>query len=84
MQDALGCLKQVIAPLLAGNRKATKYLSPKLVVKASRRHKPRYGALVEIVLTIGRPNYAEQEFIADAKKAGEGFPVRKIQVKAWE
>ena len=84
MQDVLGSLKQVIAPLLAGNRKATKYLSPRLVVKASRRHKPRYGANVEIVLTIGRPNYTEREFIADAKKAGEGFPVRKVQLKTWE
>ena len=87
MQDTLGVLssiKQVIAPLLAGNRKATKYLSPKLVVKASRRHKPRYGSNVEIVLTIGGPNYAERKFIKVAQAAREPFPIRKIQTKEWE
>lgn len=68
--------------------KATKYISPDYVVKATRK---RFGAkrnpdnlnegICEICLTLGRPNYAEREFIKLCKKAKEKFPVKKIQVK---
>jgi hypothetical protein len=34
----------------------------------------------EIVVTIGKPNYAERKFIELAKKAGEPFPIKKIQL----
>lgn len=66
-----------------GAVKATKYESEKQVVTATRR---LYGGKinkrgnVEILLKIGRPNYAERKFIKMAKKAGEPFPIRKIQV----
>lgn len=74
----------VIERTLNGARKATKYLSPNLVVKASRRHAPRRGERnVEIVVTVGRPNYDERYTIALAKKAGEKFPIRKVQLKYW-
>jgi len=36
-----------------------------------------------MVLTIGRPNYAEREFIKLCKKAGEPFPVKKMQLKFY-
>jgi hypothetical protein len=68
--------------------KATKYISPNFVVKATRK---RFGAKInpdnlsegicEICLTLGRPNYAEREFIKLCKKAGEKFPVKNIQIK---
>lgn len=35
---------------------------------------------MEIRLTIGKPNYAEREFIKDCKKAGEPFPVERVQL----
>jgi hypothetical protein len=35
------------------------------------------------VFTIGKPNYEEREFIKKCKKAGEPFPVKKIQVKFY-
>lgn len=76
--------QNVIEPLLSGKRRATQYLSPSLVIKAARRHKPRRNErTVEIVLTVGKPNYAEREFIKLAKKSGELFPVKRVQFKEW-
>ena len=63
--------------------KATKYLSPKEIVRAVRR---TYGGRiprgnVEITLTIGKPNYDERAFVKTLVKAGEPFPMKKIQLK---
>ena len=62
--------------------KAAKYLSPTLVVRASRRlHRRRLPSKrdnVEVVLTIGRPNYEHREFIKDCKAAKEPFPVKGV------
>jgi phage baseplate assembly protein W len=78
---------RVIEAVLSGPepvRRATLYVSPKMVVKATRRHKPRVRAgTVELVVTIGRPNYAEREFIKAAVKAGERFPIEKVQLRFW-
>lgn len=72
------------AVLTDGIRKATKFIAPNLVVKATRRHKPdKRERLKEIVVTIGRPNYAEREFIRSCRKAGEPFPVRKLQLQPY-
>lgn len=64
--------------------KATKFVSPKLVVRATQKLErgkvPKRGN-VEIVLTIGRPNFVERRFIKACQKAGETFPVRKVQIK---
>ena len=74
----------LIRQIMLGAKRATKYVSPTLVYKATARHRLRRGArTVEMVVTIGKPNYAESRFIAVAKKAGEPFPVKKVQVKAW-
>jgi hypothetical protein len=70
--------------LVAGAYKATKYLSEKETIKATQK---RYGGKivkntgVDIVFTIGKPNYQEREFIKKLKLAGEPFPVKKIQLK---
>ena len=77
-----GQLAEII--LEGGARQATKYLSERETVKATR---PTYGgkflksAHTTIVFTVGRPNYAERKFIRQAKEAGEPFPIRKIQVR---
>jgi hypothetical protein len=66
----------------SGAKKATKYFSDKLVVKATRRGKLRKNEReTEILFTFGRPNYAEREFIKRCKIAGEPFPVKKAQLK---
>lgn len=67
----------------SGAVKATKYLSETQIVRAVRR---TYGGKIlkgntEILVTIGKPNYQEREFIKLCKKAGESFPVKKIQIK---
>lgn len=68
----------------SGARQATKYVSPTQTIKATRRHKPNKRDLrVEFVLTIGRPNYKERAFIKTAKKAGEPFPIKKVQLKHY-
>ncbi len=65
-------------------RKATVYLSETLVIKASARHKPRKQARIhEFVVTIGKPNYEEREFIRLCRKAKEPVPVRQVQLKWW-
>lgn len=70
--------------LAGGAYKATKYLSDKLTIKATRkRYKGKYwkNETADIVFTVGKPNYLEREFIKKAKKAGEPFPIKKVQVK---
>ena len=79
-------LNTLVWPLLVQDaRKATKYLSPSCVVKATRRlfdgRIDRRDKRVEILLTIGAPNYAERRAIKQLVKAGEPFPVRKTQLR---
>lgn len=63
-------------------KKATVFESENAVAKATRRHKFRKGQRMETVLvTVGAPNYEERAFIRACKKAGETFPVRKVQLK---
>jgi hypothetical protein len=71
------------AILFNGAVKATKYVNEKLTVKATRKcYKRRIrGGAIDIVLTIGRPNFEERDFIKKLKKAGEPFPVKKVQLK---
>jgi hypothetical protein len=58
--------------LIKGAYKATKFLSPKMTVKATRK---RYDKKIwhdekqmQIMLTIGPPNYEEREMLKRAKK----------------
>ena len=65
-------------------KRAMKYLSDKSVVTAMRRTykgKILKKDNIDIVLKIGKPNYAEREFIKLCKKAKEPFPVKRIQLK---
>lgn len=76
---------KVVETLLeSGAVKATKYMSPSVTIKATRR---LYGGkiakqsrTIDIVVTLGKPNYKEREFIKLAQKAGEEFPIWKIQL----
>lgn len=71
--------------LVGGWRRATVYVAPDLVVKATRRHRPRKNSgSIEMVVTVGVPNYAEREFIKQAKRAGEPFPIKRILLKPWK
>lgn len=84
MKTPLNAVSGVIEMLLrAKASKATKYLSPNLVVRAVRKCYGNSfdGSNIEIVLTIGKPNYIERQFVKDCKKTKEPFPVKKIQIK---
>ena len=65
-------------------KRAVKYLDAKTVVSACRRFKRSSRAQVaDFVLKIDAPNYLERKFISACKAAGEPFPVKKVQIKAW-
>lgn len=65
-------------------RQATTFLDENTVVTASRRHRPeKRSNHTELVLTMGKPNYRQREFIKACKKSGEPFPVKKTQLKFY-
>lgn len=70
-----------------GSHTATKYLTPKHVVRATRkvfnRKIDKRDRRIEIMFTDGAPNYHARKFIKCCQKAGEPFPVKKIQVAAF-
>lgn len=72
----------VEAVLEGGARQATVYRATDMVVRATaiRKLDARYRS-VSVMLTIGRPNYRERKFIKECVKAGEPFPVRKVQLR---
>lgn len=64
-------------------KKAIAFLNPHFVVKATAQNSNARRANergVTILVTIGKPNYDEREFIASCIKAKEPFPIEKIQV----
>ena len=83
MKYPIGAVRDTVEALLRSNAmKATKFLSDKQIVRASRRTfggKIHKVGNVEIVLVLGKPNYAERESIKLWKKAGATFA--KIQLK---
>lgn len=81
---SMGARRAVEALLDTNARQATVYHGPKLVVKATRRHKPdRRAKSIEVVLTMGVPNHEGRKFVKDCQQAGEPFPVRNVQLKFW-
>jgi hypothetical protein len=76
--------KIVLALIDSGARRATMYLDEDAVATAVRIEKPRKRArYIEIRLKLGKPNFRERLFIKACKKAGEPFPIKKIQLKFW-
>jgi hypothetical protein len=69
---------------LSTYRRATKFITPNLVVRCSARQKCRKNATrQEFVVTIGCPNYRERIFVKKCIAAKELFPVSQPQVKEW-
>ena len=68
--------------------KATKYVAPDFVITATRKvygkKIDRKAKSIDIVLKIGKPNFAEREFIKKLKKAREPFPVKKVVLKLFK
>lgn len=73
----------VLALMGPGAYRATKFLSPVMVVKATRPHRfDRRSRGQTVVVTVGKPNYRERRFLKACRKAGEPLPVKKIQLQA--
>lgn len=90
MTAPLKAFQQAIEALLVtDSRSAVKYVSEKLVVKATRRmSRKRRGPFLgdnheTLLVTFGRPNYRERLFVKKCKKAGAAFPVKKVQLRGW-
>lgn len=61
---------------------ATHYASPTRVVRVTEVGKWRKrGRALHFRITLGKPNYATRRFIKNAVKAGEPFPIKKLQLK---
>ena len=75
----------VCGALIASEAKmAVKIIDDKTVVKATWHNKPSgKNSREEMVITFGRPNYQDSDFIKRCKKAGEPFPIKKIQFRPW-
>ncbi len=85
-KDIQKAVNEVIEALaVKGTYQAAKYLSPKLVVRASRKLFGGKLASVnkdfEVILIVGKPNYDHRAFIKKCQKAGEPFPVKRVQLK---
>lgn len=77
-------LNRIVNTLVKNNAfRVTKYVSPKETIRVTRRRYRgnKFASDVELIVTIGRPNYREREFIKSLKKAGEPFPVKKLQIQ---
>lgn len=76
--------KAMFALLNSEAKRAVYYISPKEVVSVCRRHKiSRRATRTEFVVKFGAPNYLERAFIKLCKKAGEPFPVAKVQLQPF-
>lgn len=64
---------------------ATKYISPVQVVHLSRigRFSARQRSS-HFHVKVGKPNYDEAKFVKLCQKAGEPFPVRKVQLSYYK
>jgi len=79
-------LIRVLARVLGSRtvRRATVYLAPDLVVTAAAHGKPhRRQRSTSVVVTVGKPNFRERQFIKLCRKAGVRFPIRKPQLRFW-
>jgi hypothetical protein len=79
-RSTIGELFEIV--LEGGAKRATKYVSKSLTVKATLQGKrDNRSRQSTVLLTIGSPNYAERKFIKQCIAAGEPFPVKKTQIK---
>ena len=77
--------KVVHAVMVLGYKRATKYVSPTLIVRATSRLKPRRNKRThEMVLTIGKPNWHERQYIANFMKTNNGCVPYELVVKNWK
>lgn len=63
-------------------KRATVFLDEKTTIKCTRQRKlDKRERADTVILTIGKPNYREKEFIVKCRECGEPFPVKKIKLE---
>lgn len=72
------------AVITAGAWRGVHYVGPKEVIRVTRE---RYDHKLDkhqlnLRVHIGPPNYIERDFIKEARRAGEPFPVKKVQLQS--
>jgi hypothetical protein len=67
--------------LMDGVERATKYLSPTMVMRAHRLPVPDRKKSAAMVVVVCPPDKEERRFIRQCQKAGEPFPVKRIQLE---
>ena len=77
--------QKVCAALLAGDCKsAIQYIDTKTVIKATWMYKPNgRNSRETIIISFGVPGYREAAFVKACVKAGEPFPVKKVQLRPY-
>ena len=78
----LSIAKVVEATLKSGAVKGTYFVSPTEIIRVTRRrYDGKFAAkgMIELLVSVGRPNYQERLFVKRCQKAGEPFPVKKIR-----
>lgn len=67
-----------------GVKSVSYFLSPRVVTRITRQRPANIReSSITFLITIGRPNYAAREFIKKANRAGEPFPIKKLQLKFY-
>jgi hypothetical protein len=80
--DRNSILKAVEGAMIPGVKKATVFQHPELTVVACHHGKPdNRSRHTELLLAIGKPNYHNRQFVKACLKAGEKFPVRRVQLE---
>lgn len=65
-------------------RSATKYISPTERVTVTRLFRTnRRNTRESLLVTYGAMNWAGRLFVKACQKAGEPFPVKKVQLRFW-
>ncbi|MDZ4342137.1 MAG: hypothetical protein U1E51_06820 [Candidatus Binatia bacterium] len=85
MSKEVGRLIDLVAAMIDPKvRTATAVMSPTYTMRLSRVYRDRANARSRTFsLTLGGPNYEAREFIRRCQKAGEPFPVKKVQLRFW-
>lgn len=76
---AAGVVRNVMAMPEAST--VTRCLSAKRIVRATRRRSKARDGNTTIIVTIGKPNYAERAAIARAVAKGSAFPINLVRVQ---
>lgn len=82
-KDLYGAAESVMRMVVQNEAKtAVKYVDTNFVIRATRRlfngKLPAKSDPIVVLVTIGKPNYREREFIKDCKKAKEKFPIKGV------